>query len=74
MTKLNIAYIIENDEDLFKLSFQSINKADNIIIIDGRQDNSKNLYENLTKVKVIYSKYPHDEKGANGKQRNYGVV
>ena len=71
MVKLNIAYIVENDEDLFKLSFQSINKADNIIIVDGRQDNSKSVYENLTKVKVIYSKYPHDDKGADGKQRNF---
>ena len=36
MNKLIIAYIVENDEDVFELSYKSIKDvADEVLIIDG---------------------------------------
>jgi len=67
--KLIVCYIIENDEDVFKLSYDSIKDvADEIVIIDG---NKENLYDRYLDVRhCLHKPYPHKDKGANGMQRN----
>jgi hypothetical protein len=79
MSKLNIAYIIENDEDVFELSYNSIkDTADNVVIVDGNPIMDKKLYSCMKieqskyhdKITLINSPFPHKEKGAMGIQRN----
>jgi len=81
MSKLVVAYIVENDEDVFPLSFDSVKDvADHIVVVDGNhysepyKENCEQgwQYTNMYKSKcsLISNPYPHEELGANGKQRN----
>lgn len=68
MSKLIVAYIVEKDEDVFELSYNSIkNVADSVVIIDG---NKHELLYPIEKGVQLHSPYPHELKEANGKQRN----
>jgi len=72
MSKLIVSYIIENDFDCFKLSYDSIKDiADEIVLICGN-DNTMKYFEEaqLPKTKLIFHKYQKDYGGANGLQRN----
>ena len=67
--KLNIAYIIEGDEDVFELSYNSIKDvADRVIIINGNEEGY--YFQNAEKVTELCHGFPHEEKGAMGIQRN----
>lgn len=80
--QLVVAYIVENDEDVFELSYNSIkDHADDIIVINGNQgsleDEALNDYLDGGRTNIIarnglevFHPYEHDYKGANGKQRN----
>lgn len=76
MTKLIVAWIVEGDEDVWKLSYDSVKDiADHIIIIDGNKDNSSpisryDFYKHKNHHTWNRIPYLHDDKGANGKQRN----
>lgn len=72
--ELIVCYIIEKESEIISLSLESIyDMADHIIIIDGAE-NKKDLTiipERFNeKVEVIWSRYEHESKGSNGKQRN----
>lgn len=68
--KLIVVYIVEKDEDLFKLSYESIKDvADAVIIIDGNKEKSYR-YSDAPNDIICNVPYPHNDKGANGKQRN----
>lgn len=70
--KLIITCIIENDFDVFELMYESIKDvADEIVLICGNLNTFDYFEEmNFSKTKVIRSDYEHNNKGANGKQRN----
>lgn len=87
MSKLVVAVIVEGDEDVFEMSYNSIKDvADEVIIIDGNHYNnvwtseSNDQWLNAHRLKypflkdkkntVLWRPYPHEDKGANGKQRN----
>ena len=57
MNKLVVAYIIENDEDVFDISFLSIKDyVDEILIIDGNRTPNKSYSNmNFDNIKVIHS-------------------
>ena len=62
MNKLVVAYIIENDEDVFDISFLSIKDyVDEILIIDGNRTPNKSYSNmNFDNIKVIHSPYEHE--------------
>jgi len=84
MNKLIVCYMIENDDDVFELSYNSIKDvADEIVIIDGNQYSLTNgspatiekpkycWVNSINKnATILLSPYPHSYKGADGKQRN----
>jgi len=97
MSKLVVAWMVENDEQVWRLSYESVkNVADAFVVVDGNHhpenvfgifwnvfDNDKVAYdeaeeyedgtpipEQARRYKIIESAYPHDDKGADGKQRN----
>jgi glycosyltransferase involved in cell wall biosynthesis len=72
--KLSIAYIIENEEnEFFRMSLKSVLPiADEIVIIDGGSiDGTFKLLDEFKdeRIKVIHKPYLHNDKGANGLQR-----
>jgi SAM-dependent methyltransferase len=70
---LVVAWMIEGDEDVWKLSYDSVKDvADAFVIVDGNHyegERSKYVPED-NKTIVIHSPYPHSDKGADGQQRN----
>ena len=55
--KLNIAYIIEGDEDVFELSYNSIKDvADRVIIINGNEEGY--YFQNAEKVTELCHGFP----------------
>jgi len=81
MSKLIVCYMIENDEDVFELSYNSIKDvADEIVIVDGnhypeingilKQEEIEKCMKHMYEGEVIFSPYPHEDLGADGKQRN----
>lgn len=71
MVKLVVAYIVEKDEDVFPISYDSIKEyADKVVVIDGNPDNRIDRYAILNGV-ILKHDYEHEYKGANGKQRNH---
>lgn len=79
MSKKIVCVITEMPEDKFWLpiSIKSyIDWADAVVIVDGSEGKSAQLLKTifseaeLSKIVMIASSYPHDDKGADGKQRN----
>lgn len=76
MVELVIAWMVENDEEVFPVSAYSVRGyADDYIIIDGNGHSPRDrfLYENFlleSSVKTVYSDFPRGELGADGIQRN----
>lgn len=73
--KLSIAYIIENENnEFFRMSLKSVLPiADEIVVVDGGStDKTFELIDSFhnDKIKIIHKPYFHDDKGANGLQRD----
>lgn len=73
--KLVIAWMVENDEDMWHLSYKSVEKhADAMIVIDGNEDTYEHelsrYFTTDERVTIIPDPYPHSDRGADGKQRN----
>jgi len=80
--ELVIAYILENDEDVFPLSYSSTyDIADKVVVIWSGHEFTKDckssflshygISDTENKLKVIWRDYLHDYKGANGLQRKH---
>lgn len=70
--RLIVAYMIENDEDVFELSYNSIKDvADGVVVINGNHK-KMSMYSKPDGINMteIFHPYPHEDKGADGKQRN----
>lgn len=69
----------QNCQDTIEMSLESVKLADTIIYCDGGStDNTLNLfskwknnYVNCPNIKLIENKYDQEDKGMNGKQRNF---
>jgi len=71
MNKLNVCVMGENCEKFLPMCLKSVKDADNIIYCDGGStDNSVELAIEYSAV-VIENTYNQEDKGMNGKQRNY---
>ncbi len=74
MTKINIAYIVENEEDWLPISLESCRWADKILIIDGMSKDKtisilQEMQEKQKNINVIQSPYDHESPKGNGMQR-----
>lgn len=77
--KLVVCWMVEGDEDVWKLSYESVKgHADHYVVINGSGDDGEgfpvnsyvSLIDDRSNFEEIWSPYPHDDKGADGKQRN----
>ena len=75
MVKITVAMIVENENNIFFVQSlkSALSIADEIIIIDGNsQDGTLELIDSFNdrRIKIIHNKFQHENKGANGRQRN----
>lgn len=71
--KLVVAWMVEGDEDVWPLSYESVKGvADAMVIVDGNADTDDVGLSRYARegVEVIVDKYDHASKGADGAQRN----
>jgi len=75
MSKLIIAYIVQNEVEMLPLSLIAVYRyADHIYIVDGKStDGTVEIIKQLDtekKITIVEEEYKKDDKGADGKQRN----